>query len=41
MEDDCIYCGETIYPEDEKCHKRNGGVAHVECSETEDPEELD
>jgi len=38
--DSCIYCGETIYPDNEKDYK-SLGVAHVECSEREDPEELD
>ena len=38
--DTCIYCSKTIYPSDEIDHKKVG-VAHVECSETEDPEELD
>ena len=38
--DQCIYCGETIYPDDERCSAK-GWVAHIECSEREDPEELD
>lgn len=38
--DTCIYCGETIYPDDDVCSKLTG-LAHAECSETEDPEELD
>jgi len=40
MGDQCIYCGETIYPEDESC-SNSFGSAHVECAEEEDPEELD
>jgi len=38
--DNCIYCGETVYDDDEKVCK-SFGVAHIECSETEDPNELD
>ena len=40
MNEECIYCGETIYQSDEACHKSFGN-AHVECAEAEDPEELD
>ena len=36
----CIYCGEEMYPDDEKVQK-SFGLAHFECSETEDPEEID
>ncbi len=36
----CIYCGRTLYPDDDVVHKMFGTV-HVECSEIEDPEELD
>jgi len=36
----CIYCGEEIVPSDERVEKMFG-AAHFECSETEDPEELD
>ena len=39
--DKCMYCGEDIYPDDEIVYKNCGHSAHVECSETEDPEELD
>ncbi len=38
--DECIYCGGIIYPDEEKVSK-SFGVAHLECSEREDPEELD
>jgi len=38
--DECIYCGGIIYPDEEKVSK-SFGVAHSECSEREDPEELD
>ena len=38
--DNCIYCGKTVYPDDEQCSKMFG-VAHFECSERDDPEELD
>ena len=40
MTDICVYCGETLYPDDEVIHNTLG-VAHWECSEREDPEELD
>ena len=40
MVDNCIYCGEDIYPDDESCSK-GFGQAHIECAEREDPEELD
>jgi|GEM_PF-2444692 len=38
--DNCFYCGEAVYDDDEKACK-SFGVAHIECSETEDPDELD
>jgi len=40
MVDNCFYCGEDIYPEDESCIK-SLGHSHAECAEREDPEELD
>lgn len=40
MLDKCIYCGEDIYPDDES-FSNDIGQAHIECSEKEDPEELD
>lgn len=40
MTDTCIYCGLTLYPDDE-VDSKNFGLAHTECSEREDPEELD
>ena len=40
MSDTCVYCGEEIYPDDERV-SNNFGIAHCECSEREDPEELD
>jgi len=38
--DTCFYCGENLYPDDETVSKVFG-QAHVECSESEDPEEID
>jgi len=35
----CVFCGDDIYPDDESCSETSG-EAHVECAETEDPEEL-
>jgi predicted nucleic acid-binding Zn ribbon protein len=40
MNEKCIYCGEPIYPDDEVVSKISG-MAHIECSEREDPEEND
>jgi len=40
MIDKCVYCGEDIFPDDEICLTSIGN-SHVECAETEDPEELD
>lgn len=40
MLDNCFYCGEDIYSDDESVSK-SFGMAHFECAEREDQEELD
>lgn len=39
--DECLYCGQSIYPDDEAVTVKGLFVAHLECSESEDPEGLD
>lgn len=40
MSDKCVYCGQDVYPNDEQDQKR-GGVAHAECSEINDPDDIE
>ena len=39
--DECVYCGGSIYPDDEKVSVKGFFTAHLECSEREDPEGID